>query len=192
MPKTSPKTSPKMMTKSDQVASMNKVLTAVVVLFFVCLVVMTFKYAMMRRSWNMYAVQSLHSMDNRNMMNSVEDASVVAMTLGQYPAANPIYKQPKEVQTYVENFSKQTHRDLVVLDMNKVILGDTIAANVGKNFGEDKDGEVLKTIGDGQQRTFTETSSDYPRGLEQTVVPLKDATGKTVGAVVLSSSTIFN
>ncbi len=187
-----PKTSSTKITKAAEAENMNKVLIAVTVLFFVCLVVMSFKYAMIRRSWNMYAVQSLHSSDSKNMMNSVEDANVVAMTVGQYPATNPLYKQPKEIQTYVENFSKQTHRDLVVMDMNKMIWADTVAANVGKKFGEDKDGEVLKTIGDGQKRVFTETSPDYPKGLEQTVVPLKDASGKTVGAVVLSASTIFN
>ena len=187
-----PKNSSRVMSKTDQVDNMNKVLIAVCVLFFVCLAVLSAKYMMLRRSWNMYAVQSLHSNDNRNEKNSVEDASVVAMTVGQYPSANPIYKQPKEIQVYVDNFSKQTHRDLVVMDSNKMILGDTLASNVGKKYAEDKDGEVMKTIGDGQERSFTETSADYPHGIEQTVVPLKDASGKTVGAVVLSTSPIFN
>jgi sensor histidine kinase regulating citrate/malate metabolism len=187
-----PKTTPKTVSKKKEDTSMVRLLAVIALLFFVSLIILSVKFVVLKHSWNSYAVQSLHSMDNRREMNSVEDATVVAMTVGQYPSAQPIYSQPKELQTYVTNFSKQTHRDLVVMDNNKKILADTVPANIGIGFGEDKNGEVAKTIFDGLQRTFTETSVDYPQGLEETVVVLKDASGKTVGAVVLSTSPIFN
>jgi sensor histidine kinase regulating citrate/malate metabolism len=190
MPKTSSKSTSK--ASSRATTSVNQILVALIALFLLSLALMTFKYFLMKRSWNMYAVQTLHSSDDKRMMNSTEDASVIAMTVGQFPANAPLYTQSKELQAYVMSFSQKTHRDLVVMDQNKMILADTIPANVGKKFSEDKDNEVTKTIADGQERSFIETSSDYKYGLQQTVVPLKDAAGKTVGAIVMSSSPIFN
>ncbi len=188
MPKNTSKTASKSAVTSA--SGVNQVLLAIAVLFFLGLAVVSFKYMMIKRSWNSYAVQTLHSMDSRRMMNSNEDAAVVAMTIGQFPSAEPLFKS-KDLQNYVANYSKQTHRDLVVLDTNKMILADTIPQNVGKKYGEDKDGEIAKTIFDGQERSFNEMSADYPNGLNQAVVALKDVAGKTVGAVVLSTSPLF-
>ena len=139
----------------------------------------------------MYGSQMLQSTEKMRGMTSAEDAGVFATTVGQYPAGSPLYTQSKELQQYVAQLSKQTGRDIVVMDKDKKILADTVPANVGKKFTEDKGNEVAQTLGDNQARTFIEKSSDYPQGIVQTVVPIKNAAGITVGAVVISSSQAF-
>lgn len=147
---------------------------------------MGLKYMKLKRAWHSYGVKTLQSIDYKQDMKSAEQAAVIAMTVGQVPSANPLYKQPQELQKFVTSLSQQTKRDIVIVDSKEMILADTIPANVGKTFEEDKNGEVGKTIADGQTMTFIEKGTDYPNGINQTVVVLQDASGKTVGAVIFS------
>jgi sensor histidine kinase regulating citrate/malate metabolism len=158
---------------------------------FLALAVLSYKYLALRGSWHKYGVQSLQSNDKQRDMDSTEDAQLIATTIGQFPEGAPLLQQSSQLTKYVAAVTKQTGRDIVVVDKKGMILADAIPANVGKKYSEDKSGEVLKTITDGQPRTFIEESTDYPRGIHQAVVPLKNAAGATVGAVILSGSNIF-
>lgn len=167
-----------------------KAVSVVAILLVLALGVLTYKYMALKNSWRSYAVQSLQSMDHQRSMNSGDDAALIATTVGSFPGINPLYKQPKEVAAYVVSVAKQTRRDIVVVDTKKMILGDAIAANIGKKFAEDKAGEINKTLTDGITRVFVEQSTDYPQGIHQTVVPVKNSTGAIVGAVVISSEVV--
>jgi len=149
--------------------------------------VFAYKFFKTKNAWQMQSATALQSMDKARMMNADEGAQMVALAL-EYPAATPLYKQPKDLQAYVMAVGKQTGRDLVVVDTNKNIWADVVAKNVGAKYQEDKKNEVTSTINDGSVRNFVEQGVDYPNGIAQTVVPLKDAAGKTVGAVIFSSS----
>lgn len=98
-----------------------------------------------------------------------------------------MFMQPAVLAQYVEVISQQTGRDLVVVDVNGKILADTVVENVGQVWAEDKAGEVMLTIQDGKPREFEEVSVDYPNGLTQTVVPVRDDSGKIHGAVIFSA-----
>jgi hypothetical protein len=178
---------PKTVARSQQ----NQFFMILSVVLLIGLAVLSYKYLALKGSWHSYGVQTLQSTEKQRDMNSAEDAVVLALAVGQYPDGNALYRQPGQLQKFVAQFSKQTSRDLVVVDQKGMILADTISANIGKKFAEDKNGEVLKTISDGQTRNFIEESKDYPNGIHQAVVPLKNASGVTVGAVILSGSSIF-
>jgi len=152
--------------------------------------IFAYKFFKTKNAWQMQSVTVLHSLDQQRILKANEDANAIALSL-QYPSSNPLYKQPRELQNYVAAFSKHTGRDVVVVDTNKVILADTVAKNVGATFKEDKKSEVTMTIADSTPRQFVEQGVDYPNGIAQTVVALHDASGKTVGAVILSTSNVM-
>jgi hypothetical protein len=81
---------------------------------------------------------------------------------------------------------QKAKHDIVVVDPGKKIIADTIAANVGTVFKEDTGNEVGMTLKDGKPRIFVEKSKDYPQGLQQEVLAVKDKAGTIVGAVVVS------
>lgn len=166
------------------------------IVIIILLLIATFiflKHFIRQQKWNTYVVHSQQSVRHLKSFNSVEDANIIATTITSVPAgANPLIKQPLALQTYIQRLSGQMQRDIVILDTTKKILADTVAANVGKQYTEDEDEEVSKTLGDSLPRDFEETSIDYPGGVNQTVIALKDANGATLGAIVISNSTIFN
>ncbi len=166
-------------------------ITAFAVLLFIGFVAVSAKYVITKIKWHRYASQMLQSTDKQKVESAQEDAMMFATTVGQFPVNAPVYKQSKELQQYVTALSKQTGRDIVVLDVQKNILADTISAEIGKKFAEDKGNEVSRTIDDGKARSFMEKSTGYPQGISQTVVPLKDTAGVIVGAVIMSTSHTF-
>jgi hypothetical protein len=151
-----------------------------------------FRLVARQSKWDSYVVDSQQKMENFKKLDSVKDASILEYTIFNFSESLPLIKQPKELQSYVKAFSAKTLRDIVILDTNRKILADTISSNIGKKYSEDKNGEITKTIGDSIPRNFMETSSDYPNGISETVVPLKDNHGATVGAIIMSDSSIFN
>lgn len=164
-------------------------LLAVALVIIVGIVGVKFLWAKMR--WNNYAEKMQTKPMQYAALDSAEDAAVTGMTIMTVPAQNPLFNQPDVLQEYVEDISDQTRRDLVIVDKQRVILADTFVQNVGTKFMHDDGDEVAKAIADGQMHTFVETSSDYPAGLSQTVIPLKETDGDIVGAIILSSSQIF-
>lgn len=179
-------------TSLSNLTAMNYVLAGLAVVVFVGFALLAFKYVRLKLSWHMYASQMLESTNKKSSMDSAEDAAIIATTITAYPVGSPLYTQARELQQYVAALSKQTGRDIVVMDKNKVILADTVPTNIGKKFMEDKAEEVTKTIADGQTRSFMEKSTDYPQSVSQTAIQLKNTAGSTVGAVVMSTSHLFD
>jgi hypothetical protein len=169
----------------------NLLLLCILALFLV-LGFLSLKYFWMRSSWHENSAKLQSGIQKYQELNSIEDAKVLAATLTTLPAGNPLIKQKQQLQKYIETLSKETGRDVVVLDKNKVIIADTVSANTGNTYTEDTNGEVNKTIFDGEPRTFLEKSIDYPDGIKQTVIQLKDSKGTIIGALIVSSSNIFN
>lgn len=158
------------------------------VLFLVVLFVAA-KHAKLKREWMKYARESQKTILESSAKNAEGEAMVIASALAAQASGRPFYKST-DLQNYVMDMSKQLNRDVVVMDTNKKILADTVKGNIGKIFSGDPDGQVAMTIKDGYTRGFTEKSKDYPNGIDQVVVPLRENGGKIVGAVVLSSDTL--
>lgn len=162
------------------------------VLLIFLLLFMGFRYRQMVAYWSLYSDQLKSNVTTYETRNSQEDAEMINTTIMTLPSvANPLYKQPQALQSYVTALSNQTKRDIVIVDNNKQILADTIPANVGQKYMEDKKKEVLTTIAGGLVHVFVEKSKDYPQGINQTVIPMKNITGNIIGAIIISNSTIF-
>ena len=95
-----------------------------------------------------------------------------------------------DLQNYVSTLSKTLNRDIVVMDQTKKILADTVVANIGTIYDFDKNDEIKMTITDGQYRSFEERSTDYPSGVLEIVVPMKNGKGEITGVVLVSNSLI--
>lgn len=121
----------------------------------------------------------------------VEDAQIVATTVGQVPSNKPLITNQKELQAYVSKLSRQTGRDIVVIDTHEMILADTISQNVGKyyTYANGEDEEAMKS---GSSRRFTEKSTDYPDEIDEVVVPIRSTLGTTIGALIMSTSHVFD
>lgn len=98
----------------------------------------------------------------------------------------PLFESQKALEMYVYAYSAQTRRDIVIVDATKKILADTIGQNIGTIYSEDSGEEVSDTLKDGSVRIFIEKGNDYPGGIQQTVVAIKDSTETIRGAVIVS------
>ncbi|GGN89130.1 hypothetical protein GCM10010112_73280 [Actinoplanes lobatus] len=110
-------------------------------------------------------------------------------TEGEVPA--PLYYSPDALGNYLQRMHTTQHRDAVVVDSGKYILGDVVEENVASVFDHDLGNEVGRTIDDGESRVFVETSADYPDGIKQVVVPMSTKAGKRIGAVILEYTPIY-
>ncbi len=124
-------------------------------------------------------------------------AEPIAHTIAQSSELDPgddlpnLYQQPDRLQRYLSDVDRELHRDMVVVGLDRRILADAIPANQGELFTHDADGEVAATMADGRPRTFTERSPDYPQGILQMVIRLQTDQGRTVGAVVMEYTPIY-
>ena len=121
------------------------------------------------------------------MMKTATRLLILGLALGSFMTGTT---GALAADTLLENafalvIAKAKH-DIVVVDTGKKIVADTIAANVGTPFTEDTGNEVGMTLKDGKPRIFVEKSKDYPQGLRQEVLAVKDKAGTIVGAVVVS------
>lgn len=168
------------------------------VVLFICLVlvaavvVLIFKHEKLKMAMYYLANQAAIASKQRYVgADATEDAQMLATTLVTVPTAKPLWGDSASMQKLVETLSKQTNRDIVVEDMHQKILADTFSANVGKLYNH-AGNQDLDTMKDGNPRRFTEKSTDYPSGVDEVVVPVKDNLGVTVGAVIMSTSHIFD
>lgn len=164
----------------------------IIILLILVSGLVSYKFIKARHAWNAYSLQAQSVILNQPSLFSSEQALVISTTIATIPAKTPLYKIPAQLEEYVMVLSKQMHRDLVVVDVNKTILADTIPINVGEQYQGDTASEVTQTIADKQIRTFKETSFDYPDGVSEVSVPLIDSSSHVVGAVILSSTHINN
>lgn len=160
-------------------------------LLILALVLLGLKYLHLKLSVRHYTESALWQQMNQTPTTNMTDvASLIATTVSQYPQDKPLYTQPLLVENYVTTLSKQLKRDIVVMDTTRKILADTVVGNMGSKYILDENNEIGKTIQDGAIRSFTETSKDYPSGLSEIVVPMKNDKAQIVGAVLISNSSI--
>ncbi|MGE5041498.1 MAG: hypothetical protein ACM3IJ_01200 [Candidatus Levyibacteriota bacterium] len=150
------------------------------------------KYIKVKEDWREHAVALTEGIQKYEFLDQVEDAQVLSAIATQIPSVgNPIISSDMTLQRMITVMSAKTERNIVVVDKNKKILADTIASRVGQTYAEDKNGEISKTLFDGVPRSFIEKDADFPDGISQTVVQMKDANGTIIGAVIITSSNIF-
>ncbi|MEV6306873.1 EAL domain-containing protein [Actinoplanes sp. NPDC051861] len=104
----------------------------------------------------------------------------------------PLYYSTSSLDNYLQRMHTTQHRDVVVVDTGKFILGDVITENVGRTFDHDTGNEIALTIADGKPRLFVETSEDYPDGIKQVVVQMRSTGNVTIGAVILEYTPLYN
>jgi len=162
------------------------------VILILAVVVLLFKHERLKMAMYYFANQAAIASKQRYVgADAVEDANMLATTVVSVPTTKPLWSDKVSLQTLVSLLSKQTGRDIVVEDTHQIILADTIPSNGGKlyTYGANLD---LQTMKDGNARRFTEKSTDYPNGIDEVVVAAKDASGMTIGAVIMSTSHIFD
>lgn len=166
-----------------------KLVIAVLILGFGLLIL---KYIRVKQEWREHVVKLSEGIRKFEFLNQVEDGELLAVIATHIPSdAHPILSETSTLQKYILTVSEKTGRDIVVIDRTKKILADAVSGNVGTQYTEDKDGEIAKTLFDGSPRSFIEKSTDFPNGINQVVVQVKDVTGTIVGALIISSSNIF-
>ncbi|WP_436528030.1 putative bifunctional diguanylate cyclase/phosphodiesterase [Actinoplanes sp. HUAS TT8] len=111
-------------------------------------------------------------------------------TDGETPA--PLFNRPKVLANYIERLHDSQHRDIVVVDTAKRILGDAVPENVGSLFDHDTGNEIGRTLADGESRVFVEQSVDYPAGIKQVVVPMRDSGDRIIGAIILEYTPLYD
>ena len=103
--------------------------------------------------------------------------------------------QPASLQAFIAAVHKRAGRDIVVVNHDKIDIGDVPneQKDVGKRFSHDINNEVGMTIADGKERTFTEISVEYPKGIESLVIPLSDEQpGGFRGALVVEYTPLLD
>ena len=156
---------------------------AVVVLLLI-IAVLGFKYVHLKLAVKGYTQSTIWMNSQEKPNGQVSDyAVIVSQSVLEIP--------PSSLQGYIASLSKQLNRDIVVVDKSEKILADTVSANVGTVYSFDRGKEVKMTIEDGQIRKFEEKSADYPNGLIEVVVPIKNAKGDITGAVLISNTQVF-
>lgn len=171
-------------------------LNATVLLFCVVLVlavlVLVFKHEKLKAAMFYFANQAAMASKQQYIgADATEDGMMLATTIASVPTEKVLWSDKANLQKLVSLLSHQTGRDMVVEDTHQIILADTIPANVGKLYTYANNAD-LQTMKDGKARRFTEKSNDYPGGVDEVVVAVKDGSGKIVGAVIMSTSHIFD
>lgn len=157
--------------------------TIAIALLILLLLLLGAKYLHLKFAVNRFTNSTIWMNEQAKPNGQISDYGlIIAQTSQTIPAT--------DLQSYVSTLSKTLNRDIVIMDRNKKILADTLSTNKGSVYKYDEDNEVLKTMEDGQSRTFEERSSDYENGILQVVVPVKDSKGTVVGAVLVSNSAI--
>lgn len=99
----------------------------------------------------------------------------------------------EHLSEYVLELQAIMKRDIAMVDVNKRILADAVEKNIGSIFEHDADNEVGRTIQDGKMRMFIEWSWDYPAGIRQLVVPVREVGTETIiGALILEYTPLYN
>lgn len=162
------------------------ILCSVILIILLGVVVLKYKHA--KSTWYGNTVKLQQGIQSSEINDAVNAGKLIAVAVGTVPANNPLYKQSAALQAYITQAGDNTGKDIVVVNKDKVILADTIPSNVGETYNYDVNGEIGKTMFDGTPRTFIEKSTDYPNGITEQVVQMKDSNGAIVGAVIISTS----
>lgn len=172
----------------------NSVVVLACILLVVAVGILIFKHEKLKLAALTFVDQAMIATKQKYVgADATEDAQMLATTISTVStgANKSLFADKESLQKLVSALSKQTKRDIVVLDLQQKIQADTLASNVGKLYTY-ADNQDFQTMRDGKPRRFIEQSMDYPGGIDEVVVPLKDSVGNVVGAVIMSTSTIFN
>src|SRR5262249_54484741 len=112
-----------------------------------------------------------------------------AVTFDRPGPVDDLWHDSSALQTYVEAINQNQHRDLVILDLNRIARADAEPNEVGERF-PDPQGIVSRTLADGVGRTFVEVVGT--RSIRQLITPIRSADGKIVGGVVLEYSPLYD
>lgn len=124
---------------------------------------------------------------NAAEQTAVGEAGHVAETLGVVVARNQV-----ELQELIGQLHETQQREVRVLDLDQRILASAIPGSIGTIYDADQTDEVASTLEDGQPRAFLETSAEFPQGIKQVVVPIRDeSTEKVIGAVMLDYTEVL-
>lgn len=152
-------------------------------------VVLVGKFFVTRTLAGIYTAQLNQALQQQSIKDTAEEAAIVASTITAFPSPNaPLYKNQAQLQQYISSLRKGFKRDIVVMDKEKKILADAIPSNSGQIYKDDSNGEVTQTISTGKAHAFVEKSKDYPKGILEVVLPLRDTTGTIVGAIMISAT----
>lgn len=166
----------------------HNILLLCVLALFTVLGILGFKYLLVKQAWYANSVRLQEGIQKLQNTNAIENGQTLALTITTTTASSvPLIKIPSALQKYISLLSSQTGRDIVILDKNNKILADTVPANIGNTYFFDE-GIIAKTLFDGIPRSFIEKSADYPDGITETVVQMKDANGTIIGTLLISSS----
>lgn len=146
-------------------------------------VVLGLKYLHLKMSVSRYTSSTMWINSQNRPTGLVSDYAVIIGSAVQS-------LDPKLVQSYITDVSSKLKRDIVVLDRAKKIMADSINQNKGKVYSYDRNSEIKMTITDGNSRIFEEKSPDFPNGIVETVVAMKNSKGEIIGAVLISNSQI--
>lgn len=161
-----------------------------VVCLSLLLIVLGLKYIHLKLALHGFTTDTMRYNAMQMPKGNISDyAKIIAATVSQYPTTSPLYTQPA-LQNYVAALSKDLNRDIVILDTNKKVLADTVPTNIGTNYSYDQQGEIRATLKDGVSRTFVEKSTDYPNGISEVVVSMKNDKNQIIGVVIVSNVTL--
>ena len=157
--------------------------TIAVIVLLLLLAVLGIKYLHLKLSVAKYTQSTIWMNSQGKPTGQISDYGIIVAQSASDISASGL-------QNFVTSISKQLGRDVVIVDSSQKILADTIPVNNGKTYNYDSNDEVRMTIEDGQTRSFEEKSADYPNGILEIVVPMKNAKGNITGAVIISNSQI--
>ncbi len=150
--------------------------------------------------WTLLAMSLLAALVGYLAVNQLEVAARVAATkeaehlasvLG-FALMSDANQLDPSAQELVTRLHETQERDVVLVDLHKRILADSIPPAPGEIFTEDQRDEVNATIRDGDVRVFVEISKDHPNGIKQIVAPVKSKSGQTLGAVILEYTPLYD
>jgi len=119
-------------------------------------------------------------------------AEAIAFKASDMPRS--LLDRPDALRDFVALQHSRSKRDLVVVDHDKIILADVPGEeqNVGKPFDHDRGDEIRRVLNDGQPRDFVEDSTDLAEPINLIAVPIEDAPGKIVGAVLFEYTPLLH
>lgn len=157
--------------------------TIVIILLVLIVGVLGLKYLHLKLAMNQYTSSAIWLNSQNSPSGLISDYGAIIATTASG------YIKTTDLQGYITSLSNTLKRDIVVVDKTHRILADTVGANKGGYYTSDK-GELKLTIEDGKERIFEEKSVDYPSGVSETVVPMRNANNEIIGAVIISNSTV--
>ncbi len=96
------------------------------------------------------------------------------------------------LQRSIENMKSNCNCDIMIIDADSKILGDTRKDDIGSLYHLTQNTAVGMTLNDGIPREFRDRTGTQGKEVRQVVVPLHGESRKPIGAVILDSSRFYN